>query len=212
MVDSVSFARYDFSEQNEFYNSRSELASDALAHLTSGNFITVPERSEPIVEKVVDEALFKRAMGSFVTGVTVVTTEVDGEVHAMTANAFSSLSLHPPLALVCVHEHANMASFLTLGRPFCVNLLSYSQGDLSNYFAGGHKPLSPPSFSFEAFAESQRLSGSLCTVGCSVRDLVKSGDHFIVIGEVQDVIFDDDSPAPLVYYQGKYHSLQAQIV
>lgn len=163
------------------------------------------------MEKAVDEVLFKRAMGSFVTGVTVVTVAVDEDIHAMTANAFSSLSLQPPLVLVCVHERAKMAQFLELGTPFCINLLSHTQSDLSTYFAGGNKGL-PPSFSFEDFAGGKRLSDALCTVSCDVQDLVRKGDHIIVIGHVKDAVFADDTPEPLVYYQGKYRALQDQNV
>ncbi|MDP9727116.1 flavin reductase (DIM6/NTAB) family NADH-FMN oxidoreductase RutF [Alicyclobacillus tengchongensis] len=160
------------------------------------------------MEKVLDDTLFKRAMGSFVTGVTVLTTEVQGKVHAMTANAFSSLSLHPPLLLVCIHENAKMSELLAHGHPFCVNLLSQSQRELSGYFAGFSTTATFPAFSFLPFAHTQRLDGAICSVACQVEERVHSGDHVIVIGRVQEVVFPDEMTQPLVYFQGQYYDLQ----
>ena len=83
-----------------------------------------------------DSRLFRQTVGQFVTGVTVIATESSGSVHAMTANSFTSLSLEPPLVLLCVGRHTKMGGFVGEAARFSVNILSRDQRDISSYFAG----------------------------------------------------------------------------
>ena len=80
--------------------------------------------------------MFRQAVGQFVTGVTVVAMDVDGEIRAMTANSFTSLSLDPPLVLFCLAKKAHLASVIHMATGFSVNFLTQDQQDLSSYFAG----------------------------------------------------------------------------
>src|SRR5699024_12434263 len=86
-----------------------------------------------------DDREFRNAMGKFATGVTVITTEVDGEPHGMTANAFMSVSLHPKLIMISIDNRANMLDKIKEANKFAVNILADHQKDLSMHFAGQTK-------------------------------------------------------------------------
>src|ERR1041385_344874 len=88
---------------------------------------------------LVDSRAFRQAVGQFVTGVTVIAIEIDGEIRAMTANSFTSLSLDPPLALFCLGRHTKAGHTIHRASGFSVNILCEEQQDLSSYFAGGWK-------------------------------------------------------------------------
>ena len=93
-----------------------------------------------------DHGLFRRVMGSFATGVTVITTEARGEVRGMTANAFMSGSLEPPLCLVSVGKRARLHPLLIEAGHFGVSILAKDQEKLSTHFAGGPVADIPPQF------------------------------------------------------------------
>ena len=99
----------------------------------------------------IDARAFRQTVGQFATGVTVIATEVDGSIRAMTANSFTSLSLDPPLVLFCVGKTAHLSAHIRDATGFSVNILARSQQDLSTYFAGGWKQPSPPPFDFIAW-------------------------------------------------------------
>ncbi len=160
---------------------------------------------------------FKAALGRFCSGVTVVTvTDEEGD-HAMTASAFSSLSLEPPLVLVCVKKNGNMHTRLSKADGFAVNLLDEAQESVSNRFAGwwageGSKwadlPVEPAPTS-----KAPWIGGSLASLDCTVHERLDGGDHTIFVGRVQDVRVDDrprESLAPLLYFAGQYRALAAR--
>src|SRR5580704_9363148 len=136
--------------------------------------------------------LFRRVMGNFATGVTVVTVEREpGKVHGMTANSFTSVSLDPLLILVCVDQNAQLLSFLKLQRRFGVNILRSSQQALSEHFA---KPHPPPEEERELNVQFEWapsgipvLAGSLAQLTCNVAAQYMAGDHTIFIGEVESI-------------------------
>lgn len=146
-------------------------------------------------------------MGTFATGVTVIATEADAEIHGMTANAFSSVSLDPPLVLVCLNRGTKMEGLLTEGASFSVNFLSSEQEALSRHFAGGYGNERDPNFAFTDFAGAPRLEGSLGTVSCHVENVVDGGDHVIVIGQVAGIDLDESERDPLLFWKGKYFCL-----
>ncbi|MDQ0189135.1 flavin reductase family protein [Alicyclobacillus cycloheptanicus] len=161
--------------------------------------------------EVLDGNTFRRAMGLFATGVTVITTEVNHEIHAMTANAFSSVSLHPPLILVCLNRGTKMERHLQHSARFAVNFLADDQERLSRHFAGGQGNDRAPDFSFSTFAGTPRLDGTLATVACAVHRVLDGGDHVIVLGQVQDIVIDESEPGPLLFWKGKYHNLDKPV-
>src|SRR6185369_4730721 len=83
---------------------------------------------------LIDTREFRQTVGQFATGVTVIAAELEGTVHAFTANSFTSLSLEPPLVLFCVGKSTKTARLLHVGARFCVNVLHEEQRDISTYF------------------------------------------------------------------------------
>lgn len=154
-----------------------------------------------------DPRAYRRTVGLFATGVTVVAVDAPGGVTGMTANAVASVSLDPLLVLVCVNRRARIAEHLTLGRAFSINVLRADQEVLSRYFSGGWRDLPRPEFRFEPWGEAVRLVGSLAALRCVVDRLYDGGDHWIVVGRVHD-LFDGPAPHdPLLFYEGRYRRL-----
>jgi flavin reductase (DIM6/NTAB) family NADH-FMN oxidoreductase RutF len=157
-----------------------------------------------------DTKLFRQAVGQFATGVSVIATEVDKEIHAMTANAFSSLSLNPLLVLFCVDKRAKMAEFIQKANGFSINFLRDDQQALSTYFAGGWKEPKPPSFRFVPWEGGPRLEGSAAAISCTMYNRLEGGDHWIVIGEVLAVHLGVEPRHPLVFHGGSYRTLSPE--
>jgi flavin reductase (DIM6/NTAB) family NADH-FMN oxidoreductase RutF len=154
-------------------------------------------------------AAFRHAMGHFVTGVTVVTSVgADGEPVGTTASAVSSLSLDPPLVLVCFDRASVTLRAVRAHGAFVVNVLADSQLHLSVNFARRglaaawdgvrHRPGS---------TGSPRLHGALAVVECTVEHELPGGDHEIIVGRVREVQTGDADVSPLVYWRGTYASL-----
>lgn len=155
----------------------------------------------------IDADLFRAVLGRFATGVTIVTVrDGDGRDHGMTVSAFSSLSLEPPLVLVCIGNDATMAPAMRSAESFGVNVLSAGQEALSRRFAG---PID------DRFADVSLTRGSLgnvmlddvlASLECRVVARHPAGDHVIVVGEVDSGAIRDGRP--LLYYRGGYAQLE----
>jgi flavin reductase (DIM6/NTAB) family NADH-FMN oxidoreductase RutF len=156
----------------------------------------------------IDARAFRDTVGQFVTGVTVIATEADGSIRAMTANAFASLSLHPPLVLFCVDKTAHLSTLIRSAAGFSVNILAQTQQDLSTYFAGGWKQSSPPTFSFVSWEGGPRLDGCTAALGCALDTIYEGGDHWIVIGRVLALYRNEQACPPLVFRGGRYAALE----
>jgi len=154
-----------------------------------------------------DPRTFRQTVGRFVTGVTVIALEVDGETRAMTANSFTSLSLDPPLVLFCLGKETKAGQYIRSTPGFAVSILSQHQRDLSSYFAGAWKDPDPPSFSFTAWEGGPRLEGCVAALGCRLHAIHEGGDHWIVVGQVVAAYRADDVGEPLVFFGGRYVSL-----
>ncbi|MEE9397696.1 MAG: flavin reductase family protein [Methylococcales bacterium] len=156
----------------------------------------------------IDVDSFKKALQDWASGVTVVTTKTDRfGCQGMTATAFSSVSVDPPLILVCLNKSADTAEGIKESQCFAVNILNSDQQEISNSFAGGSTQ--EERFKSVTWSESTTgapiLDSSLASLDCRVVDQVFAGTHWIIIGEVQDVICR--SGEPLLYYQGGYQTL-----
>jgi flavin reductase (DIM6/NTAB) family NADH-FMN oxidoreductase RutF len=156
----------------------------------------------------IDARAFRDTVGQFVTGVTVIATDIDGTIRAMTANAFTSLSLDPPLVLVCVGKTAHLSAFIRSASGFSVNILAQTQRDLSTYFAGRGKPAEPPAFSFAGWEGGPLLAGCTAALGCAVDTIHEGGDHWIVIGRVLALYRNEEACPPLVFRGGRYVALE----
>lgn len=155
----------------------------------------------------VDPKIFRQTVGQFATGVAIIATEMGKEIHGMTANAFTSLSLNPMLVLFCVDKRAKMAEFMQKARGFSINFLRDDQHALSTYFAGVWKEPKAPPFRFVAWEGGPRLEGCASALGCRLHKTFDGGDHFIIIGEVQALHLGIEPRYPLVFHGGMYRKL-----
>lgn len=157
-----------------------------------------------IENQEIDDRLFRNAMGSFATGVTVITTEVDGEVHGMTANAFMSISLNPKLIAISVGEHARMLQHIKDAKQFAVNILTSDQQEESKQFSGQlnleHE------IEFTSYKGLPTLTNALAVITCTLHSEYVVGDHTVYIGQVTGVKLEEKTP--LIYSQGKYRELK----
>ncbi len=144
---------------------------------------------------------FREAMARFASGVTVVAARRDEEVRAMTVSAFASLSLSPPLVLVCLDEKSKLLPVLLASGRFSINLLGEDQHALSDHFAG-RRQMSQVTLS----GDPPRLPESLATLVCRLWQNYPGGDHALVVGEVQEVELGSVR-APLVYWHRQYRRL-----
>jgi 3-hydroxy-9,10-secoandrosta-1,3,5(10)-triene-9,17-dione monooxygenase reductase component len=156
---------------------------------------------------LIDTREFRQTVGQFATGVTVIACEIEGAVHALTANSFTSLSLDPPLVLFCVGRGTRTGQLIHIGARFCVSILHEGQRDLSTYFGGGWKSDVPPPFAFVNWHDSPRLEGSAAALSCRVEAIHEGGDHWIVVGHVAAFQRREDGVAPLVFHGGRYVGL-----
>ena len=157
---------------------------------------------------------FRRAMGCFATGVTVVTVDDQGTVQGMTANAFTSVSLDPLLVLVCVAHEARTHSHLHARKRFGINVLSEHQRAVSEHYARPDRD--PARAEAEAGARFDRtahgtpvLQGALAYLECRLQSAQDAGDHTIFIAEVEDVVVRQGKP--LLYFQSGYRSMGPEL-
>lgn len=158
----------------------------------------------------IDKMEYRRTIGTFATGVTIVTTKLGEHSHGLTANAVSSVSLEPTLILVCVDHTSDTYQLLKESGAFCVNMLGADQASLSQHFATKHAD-AKHRMSGVAYREGVTgapiLDGVIAYLDCRVWQVFTAGDHDIFIGEVVDLWHNPDDPDPLVFYRGKYRSL-----
>lgn len=154
----------------------------------------------------IDDARFKQAMSQFASGVTVVTTEHDGKQYGLTVASFASLSLHPPLVLVCIENSVKSHDALAAAGKFGVSILALDQKDVSGRFASR----SDDKFAGIAVRRGELgvplIEGAVCTIECSIQAQLPGGDHTIFVGEVVDAQINDDR-LPLVYFRSGYREL-----
>jgi flavin reductase (DIM6/NTAB) family NADH-FMN oxidoreductase RutF len=153
---------------------------------------------------------YRNTIGHFATGVTIVAVQNGPNVHAMTANAVTSLSLDPALLILCVSRTAKMAVQLETGRQFCLNILRQEQQTLSSYFAGQRPEGQAPRFDFEPWAGTPRLRHCAAALACRVEEQMPGGDHWIVLGRVLAVHLGAEPRQPLLFYAGTYRQLAPQ--
>lgn len=168
----------------------------------------------PLDEMSLNPQEFRQAMGHFATGVTIVTVDLDGEVHGMTANAFASVSLDPLLVLVCVDHSTRTHAHLHAKKRFGVNILCDDQRAISEFYANPER--THERAEAEAGARFDRTSrgtpmlhGSLAYLECRLHSAQDAGDHTIFIAEVEDVVVNDGDP--LLYLKGKYRKVGEEI-
>jgi flavin reductase (DIM6/NTAB) family NADH-FMN oxidoreductase RutF len=164
----------------------------------------------------IDTLEFRRALGHFATGVTVVTyaAEDADEFRGTTVNSFTSVSLEPPLVLVSLGRQTRCAAALRPGSPFAVNVLHHGQRELAMHFAGrpqssagGTTPRDPHGtrVEWEVRAGVPHLAGCGAYFRCVAQDVHDAGDHVLVVGLVEE--FQAHGHPPLLFYRGAFEYL-----
>jgi flavin reductase (DIM6/NTAB) family NADH-FMN oxidoreductase RutF/pimeloyl-ACP methyl ester carboxylesterase len=202
-----------------------EMPSAEFAEVADTDLLVTPERMEvfngllleflerkqplapPQYRTGSDARTFRDALGCFATGVTIVTAVTpDGTPIGLTANSFTSVSLDPPLLLVCVANNAGSADLLRSASHFGVNVLQIGQQPTSNRFAGKGEDR----FATTPWEQGENgvpvLTGSLASFECQQFSLNDGGDHFILVGQVLKAIYEPRRD-PLLYFRGKYRRL-----
>jgi flavin reductase (DIM6/NTAB) family NADH-FMN oxidoreductase RutF len=149
---------------------------------------------------------FRAALSRFASGVTVVTTkDAAGDLHGITVSAFCSVSLEPPLVLICIEKKAGSHDAITQSGKFAVNFLDSTQLSLSERFAAQiSDKFEGPEISLNVDG-IPILSGCIANLECSVKQAYDGGDHTIFIGEVEDTALHEGDP--LLYFRSGYRTI-----
>jgi flavin reductase len=165
--------------------------------------------------KILDHGVMRNVLGRFATGIAVVTAgSIDptgSHPHGMTANAFSSLSLDPPLVLVCIDREALMHESILQTEAFAVSVLHAGQEKLARHFSNRNRPLGNAQFDGIDWTPGQvtrspLLLGSLAWLECGLATTYDGGDHTIFVGRVLDTAHSEDHDA-LLFFGGSYHRM-----
>lgn len=160
------------------------------------------------VGSAMDPKLFRKTMGSFATGVAIVTTKCDGELHGMTVNSLTSVSLQPMLILVCLATSARTAAAVQARGWFVVHILQEHQAALSNSFARPNEDhYARLDFTLNEH-DLPLLPGCLAYLVCKVLRTDPGGDHIIVLAEVVQAEFSE--AAPLIFFRGSYSTVSTK--
>lgn len=153
---------------------------------------------------------FKAALGSWASGVTVVTTELDGLVYGITVSSFSSLSMDPKLILVSLQDTNHLPGMIKKSGKFAVSILAVGQDEISGYFATSGRDPAP------AFDDSipirvsaggcPVIEGALATIDCALEEAIQGGDHTIAVGRVLGATANPELQ-PLIYFRRAYRTV-----
>ncbi len=168
-------------------------------------FDTVPAASALDVDGDDPRVALRRTLGMFATGVTIITTRRGGQVHGMTANAFMSVSLEPPLVLISVDRRTKMCGLLHEGCCYGVSVLAETQSALSDRFAGRPGSEDAPEPRFEVIAGTPLVDGALARFVARVQRSYWGGDHSLFLGRVEYARTGEG--APLLFHGGRYERL-----
>jgi flavin reductase (DIM6/NTAB) family NADH-FMN oxidoreductase RutF len=146
----------------------------------------------------------RRTLGMFATGVTVITTREADQVHGMTANAFMSVSLEPPLVLISVDRRTKMCALLHEGRNYGVSVLCETQAALSDRFAG-RVAAGAPEPRFEIVHDTPLVDGALAHFVANINRSYWGGDHSLFLGRVEYARYNEGTP--LLFHGGRYERL-----
>ncbi len=151
-----------------------------------------------------DPAEFRRVLGHYPTGVTVVTAATGGTPVGLAIGSFGSVSLDPPLVMFCPGKSSNSWPAIQSSGSFCVNVLAEDQAEVSSLFAGR----APDKFADVAWSTratgSPVIEGCLAWIDCTIETTHEAGDHWIVVGRVADLGVSRPEAGPLIFFKGGY--------
>ena len=153
----------------------------------------------------IEPAQFRNVMGHFASGVTVITYHRGGVPAGMTANAFMSVSMNPPLILVSVRETSQFIGHVGLGSYYGVNILAEHQQDLSLHFGG--RSIEGLEVPFDRTLAAPLIKDSLAHLVARVVDIHAAGDHLLYIAQVEHLRCGEEAK-PLIYYSGSYKQIR----
>ncbi len=160
-------------------------------------------------EATIEQHHFRRVCSKYATGITILTVlDARGAPQGMTVNSFTSVSLSPPLVLVCIDRQTSILGHFDMGTRFAINVLHESQKELSSCFARSGRDR------FEGVDWSPGVTGAplfpdmLATLECAVTQMIEAGDHVVVIGEALHATWRDDGQ-PLIYFNSSYQALRS---
>jgi len=155
----------------------------------------------------IDQDEFRRCLGSWPSGVTIITSRNGDRIHGMTVSDFSGASLSPPLVTLCCNRDSTTTGLIAEGKCFAVNILAADQQELSNRFAS--KKLEDVRFEGleceTAETGAPLIPGAVVNMDCSLIATHDAGDHVIYVGQIEAARIHDREP--LVYCGGAYRSL-----
>jgi flavin reductase (DIM6/NTAB) family NADH-FMN oxidoreductase RutF len=162
----------------------------------------------PGIAAEIGPGFFRKVMGHFVTGVTVVTAFDGSAPQGITVNALSSVSLDPPLVMVALDRRRFITPTVRRAGRYAVNVLAENQQALSDCFAGADVSPGREAFCGAAWRPGSSglplLDGAIATLECTVVQTFSAGDHDLFIGRVDALASDERHPAPLLYYRRRY--------
>jgi flavin reductase (DIM6/NTAB) family NADH-FMN oxidoreductase RutF len=160
----------------------------------------------------IDSDTFRRVMGHFVTGVTVVTALDGARPFGITVNALSSVSLDPPLVMVALDRRRFLTPIVRAAGRYAVSILSEDQQALSDCFAGAAVTPDRDAFCGAAWTPGPTglplLEGAIATLECTVTETFQAGDHELFVARVDSVGNAEPHPMPLLYYRRQYLRIQ----
>jgi len=155
----------------------------------------------------IDDGHFRLALSHFASGVTVVTTAHDGQLYGMTVASFASLSLHPPLVLVCIERSVKTHDAIAAAGRYGVSILSSTQADISAKFASRSDDKFNGVELIEGDLDVPLIAGALTAIECRLYDRLPGGDHTIFIGEVMKIHTTEGDP--LLYFRSGYREMRS---
>ncbi|MDJ1009250.1 MAG: flavin reductase family protein [Paracoccaceae bacterium] len=168
--------------------------------------MTASPKPQPAPDRI-DPIAFRNACGAFATGVTIVTTRAEGRDHGMTANAFMSISLDPPLIAVSIAKTAKMLALIETSGRFAVSVLAAGTEELAMHFAGRpSEALSDPLRDLDGLPVARAAAAVFAT---DVAQAVEAGDHVIFIGAVRALETAPDTQ-PLTFHKGRFGRLHEE--
>ena len=153
-----------------------------------------------------DPREYRNTLGQFATGVTIITALEDGTPLGMTANAFVSVSLDPPLVLVSLDNRSHMRRILSAAGIYGVSVLAERQRALSDHFAG--RTVQGVQVQFVSRAGATLVEGAIAYFVVRVTDIHPAGDHTLYVGAVE--YFEHREDKPLLFYSGRYEQLNSE--
>ncbi len=157
----------------------------------------------------IEQQLFRRVCGRYATGITIVTVlDANGAPQGMTANSFTSVSLDPPLVLICIDKRTSFLAHFEPEKPFAINILRETQQELSSCFARSGRDRFEGIEWVPGTNGAPILFGVLATLECRVTQTIEAGDHIVVIGLVAHATWEEGQP--LLYFNGSYQSLRTE--